>query len=60
MVRRSENGCFCFRNAKVVGSTPIIGTHTTKSIKNNNLKSISLSSYDLLLRDSMTNSCRYG
>lgn len=35
-------------------------THTTKSIKNNNLKSISLSSYDLLLRDSMTNSCRYG
>lgn len=39
---------------------PIIGTHTTKSIKNNNLKSVSLSSYDLLLRDSMTNSCRYG
>lgn len=39
---------------------PIIGTHTTESIKNNNLKSISLSSYDLLLRDSMTNSCRYG
>lgn len=43
---------FCF--------VPIIGTHTTKPIKNNNLKSISLSSYDLLLRDSMTNSCRYG
>ena len=48
------------RNAKVVGSTPIIGTHTTKPIKNNKLNSSSLSSYDLLLRDCMTNSCRYG
>ena len=35
-------------------------THTTKSIKNNKLNSSSLSSYDLLLRDCMTNSCRYG
>ena len=31
------------RNAKVVGSTPIIGTHTTKSFKNNNLRRFSLS-----------------
>ena len=60
VVKHAEIDLFYFRNAKVVGSTPIIGTHTTKSIKNNNLKSISLSSYDLLLRDSMTNSCRYG
>lgn len=42
------------------GMVPIIGTHTTKSIKNNKLNSSSLSSYDLLLRDCMTNSCRYG
>lgn len=39
---------------------PIIGTHTTKSFKNNNLRRFSLSRYNLFLRDSMTNSCRYG
>ncbi len=39
---------------------PIIGTNTTNPIKNNYLQRMLLSSYDLFLRDSMTNSCRYG
>jgi hypothetical protein len=43
---------FCF--------VPIIGTNTKKSFKNNDLRRFSLSRYDLFLRDSMTNSCRYG
>lgn len=25
-MKHCENGCFCFRNAKVGGSTPLIGT----------------------------------
>lgn len=39
---------------------PIIGSHTTKSFKNNDLRRLSFSWYNLFLRDSMTNSCRYG
>lgn len=33
---------------------------TTKSYKNTDLRRLSLSRYNLFLRDSMTNSCRYG
>ncbi len=59
-IKMKQEKVYVYQLFYVVCYVPIIGTHTTKSIKNNNLKSISLSSYDLLLRDSMTNSCRYG
>ncbi|HDT2318185.1 TPA: hypothetical protein QHM98_003444 [Klebsiella aerogenes] len=59
-IKMKQENSYIYQEIYVVCYAPIIGTHTTKSIKNNKLKSISLSSYDLLLRDSMTNSCRYG
>jgi len=59
-IKMKQENSYIYQRVCVLCYVPIIGTHTTKSIKNNNLKSVSLSSYDLLLRDSMTNSCRYG
>lgn len=57
-IKRNKNHIYQWLRG--VCFVPIIGTHTTKPIKNNKLNSSSLSSYDLLLRDCMTNSCRYG
>lgn len=59
-IKMKQENIYIYQREYALCYVPIIGTHTIKSIKNNNLKSISLSSYDLLLRDSMTNSCRYG
>lgn len=59
-IKMKQENIYIYQREYAVCYVPIIGTHTTKPIKNNKLNSSSLSSYDLLLRDCMTNSCRYG
>lgn len=59
-IKMKQEKVYVYQLFYVVCYVPIIGTHTTKSFKNNNLRRFSLSRYNLFLRDSMTNSCRYG
>lgn len=59
-IKMKQENMYVYQWLYVVCYVPIIGTHTTKSLKNNDLKRLSFSRYNLFLRDSMTNSCRYG
>lgn len=59
-IKVKQENIYIYQRECMVCYVPIIGTNTKNSNKNNRLQIISLSSYDLFLRDSVTNSCRYG
>lgn len=59
-IKMKQENIYIYQREYAVCYVPIIGTHTKKSFKNNILRRLLLSRYNLFLRDSMTNSCRYG
>ncbi|KAB0880865.1 hypothetical protein FZI38_01385 [Cronobacter sakazakii] len=59
-IKMKQKNSHIYQRIYVVCYVPIIGTYTKNSFKNNELRRLSLSRYNLFLRDSMINSCRYG